>query len=63
MSVDLNNEIKTLRKNFHLKLAGKRNIKTDEQEIEGLVKRMDDESIQNYLERSFELRKWLRFFR
>lgn len=59
----LNNELKTLRKNFHLKLAGKRDIKTDEQEIEGLVKKMDDESIQNYLERSFEVRKWLKFFR
>lgn len=56
-------ELIKLRRNFHLKLARKRQIVTDALEIDRVARHMDDKTIQDYLEKPFEFRRWLRFFR
>lgn len=56
-------ELIRLRRNFHLRLARKRQLNTDAREIDKIAQHMDDKTIQDYLEKPFEFRRWLRFFR
>ena len=58
MQITLKDELKNLRVSFHLKLATKRDISIDKEEVVRLVNQMGDEEVQNHIAESYGFRRW-----
>jgi hypothetical protein len=61
MQITLKDDLKNLRVSFHLKLAKKRDLRTDKEEVSRLIKYMSDEEVQIHVEKLSKF-GWLKFF-
>ena len=60
MKTTLENELKELRVNFHLKLARKREAEVSKDEVIQLIDKMDDLEVQNHINKSQKVERWFK---
>ena len=65
MQIILKEELTNLRINFHLRLAIKRDVNIDKEEVAHLVHemKMNDEEVQNNIVELSSFKKWLRIMK
>ena len=65
MQIILKEELTNLRVNFHLRLATKRGISIDKEELAHLIHKMNmsDEEVQNNIVKLSSFKRWLRIMK